>query len=170
MSGQDRRRARPGFDRTLWLLWILVTTVGWLVGSAFLGQWGVGVSVGAGQWLALRWAASDHPVIVRPIWWLPATAVGWAAGAALALLALPAQVGLLPGAVLGATTGLAQWPMLRRWARGSSWWVPLSALGWAAGLTGVLGFSFVGAIAGAVSGFVLDLLLRQSRLRRPRAE
>jgi hypothetical protein len=170
VSDRDRRQWKPGFDRTLWLLWILVTTLGWLVGSAFLGEWAVGLTVGAGQWLILRWAAEDHPVIVRPIWWLPATAAGWAVGATIVVLVLPQEVGLLPGAVLGAATGLAQWPILRRWARGSSWWVLLSALGWSAGLTGVLGVSFVGAIAGAVTGFVLDLLLRQSRLRRPRTE
>lgn len=55
----------------------------------------------------------------------------WDLGLSMATIAFVA-VGMLLG--IGALLGFGQWLVLRRLARGASWWVPCSALGWAGGV------------------------------------
>jgi len=78
-------------------------------------------------------------------------------------LSLPPQVSVLSGGILGLSVGVSQWFILRQWFKLSWWWIIVSTLGWALGLTGFLGESLVGAVVGAVTGFALELLLRNQR-------
>ncbi len=106
-----------------------------------------GALVGAAQWVALRGE------IRQAGWWILATTLGWAAGGVIA--------GALSGAIGGAVTtvgadqgvagfllaaavgilaigflpSVAQWLILRRQARGASWWILVS------GASCLLGFS-----------------------------
>jgi hypothetical protein len=119
----------------------------------------VGIPVGLAQWIVLR------KKLERAEWWIPASAAGWAAGYALLVAMFPPQATVLAGGALGVALGLAQWFVLRRRVARSWWWIVVSTLGWAVGLTGFLGAPLVGSIAGAVTGLALEPLLRYSSLQ-----
>ncbi|MBS1252177.1 MAG: hypothetical protein MAG451_01215 [Anaerolineales bacterium] len=157
MPNHEVSQAKPSFDWAFWFRWILVNTLGWLLGWTLLHQTGIGAVIGLTQWFVLRSLAPQAG------WWVLLSAGGWAIGQVVVITVLPPQVGVLAGAVLGATTGIAQWLVLRRWVHRAGWWIVMSILGWALGLTGVLGASLVGAVAGGVTGFALELLLRHPR-------
>jgi len=141
------------------------------------------VLAGTGEGAVLGWAQSrvlrrELPDL-RAADWVRATA----AGAALAwligmtpsslhdtlatwplLLLLP--VGLLAGAALLATIGVAQWTVLRRHVGRSAVWVAANALGWVAGL--VVVFTAIGlapsgpaavAAAGVLGGLGMGLVV-----------
>ena len=157
---------RPAIDWNLWMQWVLATTVAWLVGWAVVGDIGIGLVVGLAQWFPLR-------QLGRPaIWWIPASTVGWLAGWTLIVSGwlVPANASglstVISGAVLGLTTGLAQWLVMRLLTRRAGWWIFASIVGWAVGLTGLLGASLVGAVVGALTGFMLDVLKRSSTSSR----
>lgn len=162
------RRARKeegrgeSFDWTLWLKWILVSALGWGFGLALGMDLLIGAVVGLLQWLVLR------SLIQGDGWWIPASALGWAGAAGLiAALFQPGQavesvIGLA-ALLIGIGIGVGQWLVLRRQVYRAWWWIVLSALGWAVGLMGVLGASLTGAVAGGVTGFALELLLRHPR-------
>ncbi len=154
----ESARARPGFDWTFWLSWVLVSTLSWVIGWTFVRPEAlIGLPIGVLQWLLVR---SSFP---HASWWIVASAAGWAAGWSLIVLVLPPQVGVEAGAMIGAALGFAQWWVLRRWVYKAGWWIPVSTLGWAVGLSGVLGVSMVGAIAGAATGYAMELLRRFPR-------
>jgi hypothetical protein len=138
----------------LWVKWILASTLGWVIGWAFVPEFAVGALVGAAQWIVLR------PLIRRDGWWIPASAVGWAAGRAIVLTVFPPGTAGFAEAVIGASVGLAQWLVLRGQVHRAWWWIVLSTLGWALGLTGALGSSWAGAVAGATTGIALEFLMR----------
>jgi len=158
---KEEKRKRESFDWILWLKWILVTTLGWAVGLALGIEFVIGAAVGILQWIVLR------PLVREDGWWIPASAAGWAGGAALVTLVLRPQSPVLGPVVIGAGIGVAQWLVLRWQVYRAWWWILLSTLGWTLGMLGLLGASLVGAVAGAVTGFALELLLRH---RRPKAE
>ncbi len=62
--------------------------------------------------------------------------------------------------------GITQWLFLRRHLHQAGWWIVVSALGWTAGLTLLTGPLLVGAVAGAVTGIALELLLRYPNLMK----
>jgi hypothetical protein len=105
----------------------------------------------------------------RAGWWVWASTVGWAVGwaAIVAGTIVSPEAGiiasLLAGLVLGIVVGIAQWLVLRQWVHQAGWWVLASLAGWTIGLGGLLGVTVVGAVVGAVTGFALDWLLRQTR-------
>ena len=66
--------------------------------------------------------------------WILTTAVGWVAGTAIMIAAVPPGLGAVSGAVLGATTGMMQWLVLRPQVRWAGWWVVVSTLAWALGI------------------------------------
>lgn len=158
MSTEERPREQPSFDWVLWLKWVLASTLGWVAGVLLpvTGAFPVGTTVGIAQWLVLR------PIFKQAGWWIPASALGWALGQILITAVVPIPNTFLQGAVLGGTLGIAQWLVLRRWVHRAGWWIVLGAVGWSAGP--VLGASLVGAVAGATTGFALELLLRYARL------
>ncbi len=159
----------PELERTsvewgIWFQWVLASTVGWVVGWLVIGDPGVGVGVGLAQWLVLKRAINEAG------WWIWASTVGWFVGWAMVStgVLLPAGLGqgltsVLAGAVLGAAIGLAQWLVLRRMVYQAGWWTFASVIGWTVALTGVLGRTIVGTVVGALTGFMLDWLLRHPR-------
>lgn len=149
-------RARPAFDWFLWVQWVMATTLGWIVGAA-LGELSIGLVVGALQWLVLRL----H--IRRAGWWGLVTAAAWAVTWLPATAAVPPDLGILIGALIGAALGTLQWLILRDQVYQAAWWIVISSLAWTIGLSGLMGTLWVGAAAGAVSGIALELLLRYPR-------
>jgi hypothetical protein len=174
-------------ERSLGLLWVAATIVGWLIGftacealqsfltTVFVDGLVIGSAIGIVQWLVLR--RSISPVG----WWVVASIVGFGAGKALSDAALPGTTTLvgyvLTGAVIGAVVGLAQGLVLRRSLRSALWWAPASALAWGVGWSAIglaenaTGWSAiapylvssVGATAaGIVTGIALIWLLRNS--------
>lgn len=161
----DRNAVR--FDWFLWFLWIMATAWGWIVGrilfpavAVYLVAAGVGVAVF--QWLVLQRRMN------RSWRWPVYTAAGWGVGALLALAAGEFDAGFLSGLLLGTTTGIAQWLILRRGVRWAGWWIPISAAGWSTGLSMALALLLAGVVAGAMTGIALVLLLGYPR-RSPAA-
>jgi hypothetical protein len=74
--------------------------------------------------------------------------------------------GFLTGIVLGAAMGILQWLILQRHFYRAGWWIVVSALAWTAGLSLLTGPLLVGAVAGAVTGIALELLLRYPALMK----
>lgn len=144
------------FDWILWLKWILVTTLGWSIGVALGIELLIGAVVGTLQWLVLR------PLIRDDGWWIPASAIGWA-GAAVGIGFAQPEDRLVGQVVIATGIGLGQWLVLRWQVHRAWWWIVLSTLGWALGMMGMLGVSLAGTVAGSVTGFGLELLLRHRR-------
>ncbi|MBL7163422.1 MAG: hypothetical protein ISS57_12510 [Anaerolineales bacterium] len=154
MSYQDE----APFNWVLWLLWIFTTTLGWLIGSTFLPPaYGVGVTIGFAQWLVLR------PLFPKTGWWILATAAGWTLGWGVIFITTPPQIETIIGAVLGAITGFAQWFILKNWVPKAGWWVIVSSLGWAIGLSGFVDFPYVGVLVGVITGIGIELMIRYSK-------
>jgi len=151
------------FDWTLWFQWVLVTTVGWVLGwmlGTDVALVAAGPVIGMLQWVVLRQR------IRQAGWWILATTLGWAAGWALVIGAISPEVEVMTGTALGALTGTFQWFVLQRQLRQAGWWIVTSALGWTAGLALLTGPLLVGAVAGAVTGITLELLLRYPSLMK----
>jgi hypothetical protein len=148
---------RLAFDAALWFQWIVATTLGWLLGSLIFPNLSIvsaGVGVGVLQW----------PVLFRRFprtWrWALATAGAWIGGSVVVVAVLPAELQLLlSGLILGPVVGLAQWLILRREVRWAGWWIVTSTIAWVTGLTLLPGILATGALAGAISGIALSLLL-----------
>lgn len=133
-------------ERTLALLWVVATVVGWAVGFfvceaikpflydiTHLGGDGlvIGAGIGIAQGLVLRRQFA-------PIgWWVLVTAVGFGLGKLIGeavALGMPELVGhALSGALIGASVGLAQWLVLRRRLPRAEAWVLANVAAWAVG-------------------------------------
>ncbi len=175
---------RPAVGWGLALRWALASTLGWAVilSLATLGQvgtllWPLLLLVpGVLQWLVLRRR------VPQPGWWAVASAAGLLLGTYLATsrqlldlyLARRDQLdSLLAYSTLGATLGLAQWLVLRRWSPQAHWWILANMLawpiGWAMGaaLGALLSWPWMvgiepvwtASIAGLATGVVLAWLL-----------
>lgn len=153
----EKKRKAASFNWTLWLKWILVSTLGWAIGLALRIEFAIGVAVGVLQWVVLR------PLIREDSWWIPASAAGWAGSAALVSLVLRPENPLIGPSIIGLGIGVAQWLVLRWQIQRAWWWIVLSTLGWAVGLMGVFGAPLAGAAAGAVTGVGLERLVQHPR-------
>jgi hypothetical protein len=145
------------FDWFFWFQWIMVTTMGWILGTVMIPPVDLaisGVAIGVLQWVILQ------PRMGQGRQWLLASAVGWTAGWVLTLAAIPTDFGLLAGIVLGVTVGTSQWLVLRHKVHWAGWWILVSTLAWAAGMGLLPGFLMSGVTAGAISGLAMELLLR----------
>lgn len=143
---------------------------------ALLGGMLAGLAIGSAQWLALR---DRLPDATR---WIPATALGHAAGLAAGSALVGYQTGLVPLAIQGLVTGLAlgiaQGLVLRRTLPGWPWWMlampVLWALGWVVTTAAQVqverqftNFGSLGALAFCLlSGLLLNLLLRDATRER----
>ena len=109
-------------------------------------------------------------VLVRRIpraWrWILATTIGWLAG--LAIVIPLAGMGLFSGMVIGATTGIAQWLLIRKEVHWAGWWIVISALAWSTGLSLAPSAESVvlprivlsGVMPSVMTGVTLELLWR----------
>ena len=147
----------------LYFQWIVGTTMGWLFGWLLLPAIAL-VTAGVGASIV------QCLVLVRRIpraWrWILATAIGWLAG--LAIVIPLAGMGLFSGMVIGATTGTAQWLLIRKEVHWAGWWIVVSTLAWATGLSLAPSAESVvlprivlsGVMPAVMTGVALELLWR----------
>ena len=148
------------FDWALLFFWLMATALGWVLGGAVfpgLGFVTTGLAVGIFQSLVLQGR------IRKPWRWVLATTAGMAAGNLIVLFAIPPQFGIVDGVVIGLTTGMAQWLVLRREVQWAGWWIAFSLIGWTTGLTFFPGFMLPGVMAGILTGLALEILLRNPK-------
>lgn len=151
------------FDWALWFLWIMATTLGWLV-TNFLA---LGVStVAAGFAISLLQGLVLQRRINHTWRWVVAGTTGWALGWLIILFVIPSDLEIIQGLVVGLAMGIAGWLVLRREVHWAGWWIILSVVGWTTGLALLPGFLSTGSTAGALTGIALELLLRDP-LRSP---
>jgi hypothetical protein len=173
-------RIRIGWDS--WLLWVLITTIGWTLGF-FIGfiladvvgdifESGLLVDTIFGAVLASMVGVLQRfflPVQVpRAGRWVLASTAGFAlafAGNFVVLGELGSFVELLDWTVVaafgGAVTGILQWLVLRGQVSRAGWWVLASTVGWGLSMAvvGALEDVGVGAFSGApVGGVVLGVV------------
>jgi hypothetical protein len=145
------------FDWAFWFLWILATALGWFSGGVFLSGIGLvpsGVAIAFLQWLVLKQR-------IHKAWrWIIMSLIGWSLGWGISLFAYSIGLDFVNGMVIGFTTGAAQWLILRHEVHWSGWWIAVSAVAWAAGITLLPGIMLSGTIAGVITGSALGLLLR----------
>jgi hypothetical protein len=145
------------FDWALWFFWIMATTLGWLV-TNFLA---VGVStIAAGFAISLLQSFVLQGRINHAYRWAITGSIGWAIGWLVVWFAVPGDLEIITGLVVGLAMGFAGWLVLRKELHWSGWWVMLSVVGWTTGLALLPGFLSTGAMAGALTGIALVLLLR----------
>ena len=128
----DKKQNILTFDWALVFYWMMATTSGWLLGWVLFPAIALvtaGVGAGIMQCLVL------YRRIPRAWRWVLATSVGWLAGVAIMIAAVPPGLGVVSGAVVGATTGTMQWLVLRHQVHWAGWWILISALAWATGLS-----------------------------------
>jgi len=144
-------------DWALWFLWIMATTLGWVLGRFLLPNISfvtIGIGMGVLQWLVLQ-----HRL--RKAWrWIIATTLGWLLGSTLILASLPEGMDFLAGVIIGITTGTAQWLVLRREFYWAGWWIVISVIAWTTGMALLPGVMLTGVMAGAITGLALILLIR----------
>jgi hypothetical protein len=164
----DQKQGVLTFDWALLFYWMMATTAGWLFGWLLwppIALVTAGVTAGLVQSLVL------FRRIPKAWRWILATAIGWLAGLALVLTVVPPGMGALSGILAGTLTGLAQWVLLRRELCWAGWWIAMSAVAWAVGLSlapspeAVLLPRVVlsGVMASVIMGITLELLLRHPR-------
>lgn len=139
----------------------MATTWGWLLGSFIPGLTLVisGFMVAVFQWLVLQGR------LHRPWRWILLTSIGWIAGYLIAFYLLPQELETFTGMILGLTTGIAQWIILRRELHWAGWWIVFSVIGWITGLHLLSGLFLTGTMAGALTGLCLEVLLRNPKTR-----
>ena len=98
---------------------------------------------------------------------LLASAVAWVVswGIIVSGLVVPPGADLISSLIVGAAVGLllggGQWFVLRHWTHYASLWILANMSAWSVGFTGIFGGAVLtGAVVGAVTGLVLDWLLR----------
>jgi hypothetical protein len=138
----------------------MATTIGWILGYVIfpgIGFVASGFTVGIFQWFVFK-----H--LITKAWrWIIVSAIGWAIGASIAVFLGSAESNILTSIIVGTGTGIAQWFILRPELQWAYWWIPISVVSWTTGLTLVPGFLSTGALAGAISGIALVLLLPYPR-------
>ena len=140
----------------------MATTWGWLIGSLILPGLTLmisGLMIGIFQSLVLQGR------VTRPWRWIVATGIGWVAAYLITFFTLPPELETLTGMVIGLITGMAQWLVLRREFHWAGWWIIFSVIGWTTGLTLLPGILLTGTMAGALTGFCLEVLLRNPKPR-----
>jgi len=158
-------RASHAFDWVFLFQWLMATTAGWFLGWLLLPAVAL-VTAGIGAGVAQ--CAVLYGQVPRAWRWILATALGWGAGLTIMIVAVPPGIAVLSGAVLGAATGTAQWLVLRPQIHWAGWWIPVSALAWALGMSLAPSSDLValprivlsGVLSAVMTGIVLELLLR----------
>lgn len=140
----------------LWFLWIMATSVGWVLGRLLLPNLAlvtVGLAIGILQWFLLQRR-------FKKAWqWILATTIGWAAAAAINFAAVPDGMDFLAGLLIGVSVGTAQWLILRREVQWAGWWIVINVIAWTTGLAFLPGLISTGALVGLITATALALLL-----------
>jgi len=139
----------------------MATTLGWFLGGLASGLPMItsGLLVGIFQWLVLQRRIDKS-------WrWVVATFIGWTIGYLIIFFGIPQQFENVDGFVIGLTTGIAQWVILRGELHWPGWWIIFSIVGWTTGLTLLPGVLLTGTMAGVLTGLALEILLRHPRLK-----
>jgi hypothetical protein len=140
----------------LWFLWIMATSVGWVLGRLLLPNLApvtTGLAIGILQWFILQRR-------FKQAWkWILATTIGWAAAAAINFAAVPAGMDFLEGLLVGVSVGTAQWLILRREVQWAGWWIVINIIAWTTGLAFLPGLISTGAMVGLITATALALLL-----------
>ena len=140
----------------LWFLWIMATSVGWVLGRLLLPNLAlvtVGLAIGILQWFLLQRR-------FKKAWqWILATTAGWAAGSVITYAAIPQGMDFLAGLLIGLSTGSAQWLILRREVHWAGWWIAINVIAWTTGLAFLPGLISTGAMVGLITATALALLL-----------
>jgi len=155
------------FDWTLWFFWIMATTLGWFLGGLIFSSLSLitsGLFIGIFQWLVLQGR------IAHPWHWIISTFSGWTVGYLIMFFAIPRGFEVFDGVIIGLTTGIAQWVILRRKLHWAGWWIIFSVIGCITGLTLLPGVMLTGTMAGALTGLALEILLRHPKLKTIRAQ
>lgn len=144
------------FDWGLWFLWMMATTVGWLLGRFLLPNLSVvtiGLAIGILQAFVLR------EEVQQPLRWILATTIGWAVPGLLLLFANPIGTDFLNGLLVGVSMGVAQWLILRQEVRWAGWWIIMNIIAWTTGFALLPGILLTGVMAGLITATALGLLL-----------
>lgn len=163
MADSTSEQTTTSIDWGFLFQWVLANTLGWIAGWFLLGDFGVGVLVGAAQWVVLR------QLVTKTGGWILLTTAGWLAGVALIVSGVLLAPGpdlitsMLAGAVIGAWVGLAQWFVLRQWVQLAGVWIFINLVAWATAFSGFFGSLMAGTVLGVFTGLVLDWLLRNAR-------
>jgi len=140
----------------LWFLWIMATSVGWVLGRLLLPNLALvttGLAIGILQWFILQRR-------FKQAWqWILATTIGWAAAAAINFIAVPEGMDFLAGLLIGVSLGTAQWLFLRRELQWAGWWIAINIIAWTTGLAFLPGVISTGAMVGLITATALALLL-----------
>ena len=146
-----------GFDWAFWFLWIMATTLGWVLGRFLLPNLAsviIGLAMGVMQWFVLGNRISQS-------WrWIIATWAGWLAGSILIFSLVGEGEEFLAGIIFGVSIGTAQWLVLRNKFRWMGWWIPINIVAWTTGMALIPGIFSTGALIGAMTGIALGLLLQ----------
>ena len=164
MSGKKANQGTLSFDWALFYYWLMATTAGWVLGWLLLPTIPV---VTAGVGVAVMQCFVLFRRVPRPWRWILASAIGWVAGLVIVVPVVPPGMGFLSGAVMGATTGAAQWILLRRQVHWAGWWIVVSSLAWSAALSlapdsgsnALPPLVLSGVTVAVVTGIALGLLL-----------
>ena len=144
------------FDWVLFFLWLMATTLCWVLGRFLLPNLAfvtIGLALGILQWLVLQRRINNA-------WqWIIATTIGWVLGSTIILSLAPEVMDFLAGVIMGVTTGTAQWLILRREVNWAGWWIVINVVGWTTGMGLLPGVMLTGVMAGVVTGIALMLLL-----------
>lgn len=144
-------------DWALWFLWIMATTLGWVLGRFLLPNLAF-VTIGIGLAI-LQWLVLQHRI--RRAWrWIVATTFGWLLGSTLVQAFLPEGMDFLAGVIVGVTIGAAQWLILRSELYWAAWWIVMNIIAWTTGMALLPGIMLTGVMVGAITGLALILLIR----------
>lgn len=146
-----------GFDWAFWFLWIMATTLGWILGRFLLPNLAsviIGLALGILQWFVLQGR------IHKPWRWILVTMLGWTAGSILIQYFVGDGGEFLAGTILGCTVGIAQWLLLRNELHWTGWWIIINIVAWTTGMALLPGIFSTGAMIGAITGIALGLLLQ----------
>lgn len=144
------------FDWALWFLWMMATTVGWLLGRFLLPNLSVvtiGLAIGILQAVVLR----DE--IRQPWRWVLATTIGWGIPGLILFFINPANLDFLTGLLVGISMGIAQWTVLRFEVRWAGWWIIMNIVAWTTGFALLPGILLTGVMAGLITATAVALLL-----------